>query len=242
MKGREFENPLKLKNMNDSSLNNGNNGNKKKVLSLLSLVLSIIAAIGLSNAYLLFFSFPVLISFPLAWIVRPPRSRLNKIALVFGFLVFSVFLYRVAQINYGMFRAARTVLEYDIPEHYTGWVTIKYGVNGAPSLNELSSFQASSEGNSAKKYKIIVPKNGRLETSSPRKAFLPDHSYTLHHYFRTDSGVTTLIPDFSSADNKTLIFCERGNASFAQFYVSDTPQSPNDPAFAHLCDEARGDF
>jgi len=73
-------------------------------------------------------------------------------------------------------RTAYTVL---IPEGYKGWVEIRFGIAGQPSLHR--------EGGN---FVIEVPKSGRLSTSAPLVAGYANDKY----YFVSESGGKTEIP------------------------------------------------
>src|SRR5688500_17452886 len=93
----------------------------------------------------------------------------------------------------------QAIFEYQVPTAFTGWITIRYGVPGAPPL----PFDAGT-------YTFRIPASGILETSSPR--FNGRHTA---RYFRADRGGAVLI----AWDPPPLFHREGGTERCASIFV-----------------------
>ena len=84
-------------------------------------------------------------------------------------------------VNYSDYQARKTILQYEVPNGFSGWITIKYGVAQAPEL----PFEPNGIGGT---YTFRIPETGYLETRSPM--YLGRHTA---RYFRSERGGAVLI-------------------------------------------------
>lgn len=107
----------------------------------------------------------------------------------------------VWKVNYTEYQARKTILEYQLPTGFTGWITIKHSVPDAGSV-----FVPDGIGGT---YTYRIPAAGYLETSSPIV-----QTWHTNRYFRADRGGAVLVawdpPPFflreSSTDRCTFIY------------------------------------
>ncbi len=89
--------------------------------------------------------------------------------------------YWVWVVNDRALRSRNTLFEYHVPGGFSGWITIKYGVPGAPPLPFVSNQIVGT-------YTLRIPSSGTLETSSPVPGARPTG-----RYFRSERGGSVLI-------------------------------------------------
>jgi hypothetical protein len=118
---------------------------------------------------------------------------------------------------------------YEIPNGFTGWVTVEYGVSSTAALPEDRGARV-----------IRVPPDGKLRTSSPQELGIVDHRF----YFVDGAGKRTPIEDREAApgaapdeaakphDHPVVLGFETGDATdatghrvFERFYVGAGPAS-----------------
>lgn len=135
-------------------------------------------------------------------------------ALVFGW----VYEGRVS-----MRKAKATIVAYYIPEKYTGWITVKFNVKKSPAV----PFIKKGEGGI---YKIVVPENGVVSTSSA----LYEGKHLTKYYRYGKKGVTLFHEGAFGikpvdAPQETNVWINGGmyNESRLQFYVFQKPVPPS---------------
>jgi hypothetical protein len=123
---------------------------------------------------------------------------------------------------------------YEIPEGFTGWVTIEYAVSSAPALPDDRGTRM-----------IRVPASGRLRTSSPQELGIVDNQF----YFSDGTGKRTPIDDPEARhgaapdeaarrhDHPVVLGFETGDTTgssgrrvFERFYVGLGPAGEPSPA------------
>jgi hypothetical protein len=77
-----------------------------------------------------------------------------------------------------------------IPRSYEGWVSIRYGVPGAPAIDQADGVE-----------QVAIPDSGALETSDPLHT-----GWRRTRYFWTGDGDTTLIPAMVEQDRQPYLY------------------------------------
>ncbi len=145
----------------------------------------------------------------------------------------ALILVLVAKVNYVSYKAGKTVVAYYIPKGYAGWVTIRYNIKGAPPI----PFTRAGVGGM---YKIMVPKSGIVETSSP----LYEEWHRTKYYRYDEKGAESFHAGYfgglSSGKHIDRTWMSSGvyNSSFLHFYIFNKPvplsQQPPEPAGKHI--------
>lgn len=139
------------------------------------------------------------------------------------------FVYIFALVNVTSIVASQRVLEYYIPEGYSGWVSIIYNIESAQPIERKN-------GKISETYIILIPEAGILMTSSN----LSDIGiHRTRYYWYSDDTTTQFRERVVSANEgevKVRIYCESGNSAQQKFYVFDRLVSLNDPATQRTCE------
>ncbi|GAB4407098.1 MAG: hypothetical protein OHK0039_09290 [Bacteroidia bacterium] len=131
------------------------------------------------------------------------RSRIEKIILV-GFINLFVILTGFWLMDKQPNR------DFYIPQDYAGWISVRYGVPGAPALPLTDGVQ-----------QLHISDSGYLETSTPLKV-----GWRRDRYFWYDStGTPTPIPSHQTIDGETRLYVHR-HEYFARSYEYLLPSLP----------------
>ncbi len=103
-------------------------------------------------------------------------------------------------------RKTRTPVSYELPNGYSGWVTIRFEKPGAPPLEFADG-----------RYKIKISENGFAETSSGI-----EDGWAEDRYYWINDGEEHILPQYMTG-NKSMIHSETfKNAGYTSFVNPDT--------------------
>jgi hypothetical protein len=134
----------------------------------------------------------------------PKKLRASKIKT--QFCLFIIIICSIVFSSCGVKR--RVPISYELPKGYTGWVTVKYEKQNAPSLERIGG-----------RYIIKISNDGFAETSSRL-----EEGWAADEYFWQDGGEKVILQQ-NTEDKKSRIFGESYSyVSFNKFVFPDTLQ------------------